>query len=107
MATKPRIKLPDTAKVGEIIEIKTLIQHVMETGNRKDKDGKVIQRFILNAFEAKFEGKPVFRAVMGSGTAANPYMSFFVKVPGPGSFEFTWTEDGGAKITDTQPLKVV
>ena len=48
--TKPRIKLPDSAKVGEVIEIKTLISHVMETGQRKDTDGKTIPRQIINAF---------------------------------------------------------
>ena len=60
MATKPRIKIPDSAKTGEIIEVKTLITHVMETGNRKDKDGQPIRRNIINTFVAKFAGKEVF-----------------------------------------------
>ena len=54
MATNPRIKLPDNAKAGEVIEVKTLITHVMETGNRKDKYGKQIPRDIINTFVAKF-----------------------------------------------------
>lgn len=107
MSTKPRIKLPDSAKVGEIIEIKTLISHVMETGIRKDKDGRTIPRQILNLFEAKFSGETVFKMAMSSGTSANPYIVFFMKVPGPGEFEFTWHEDGGAKIVEKMPLKVV
>jgi sulfur-oxidizing protein SoxZ len=106
MSTKPRIKVPDTAKVGEVIEIKTLIQHVMETGNRRDKDGDVIPRLILNTFEVKFAGQDVFKTMMHSGTAANPYIAFFMKVPGPGEFEFTWTEDGGRTIIEKVPLKV-
>ena len=106
MSTKPRIKLPEAAKVGEIIEVKTLIQHVMETGNRKDKDGATIPRQILHTFEARFQGKEVFKTTMYSGTSANPYIAFTMKVPGPGEFEFTWYEDGGAKIIEKVALKV-
>ncbi|MFM9941185.1 MAG: thiosulfate oxidation carrier complex protein SoxZ [Hyphomicrobiaceae bacterium] len=106
MSTKPRIKVPESAKVGEVIEVKTLVQHVMETGNRRDKDNNVIPRLILNTFEAKFAGQEVFKTTIFSGTAANPYIAFFMKVPGPGEFEFTWHEDGGAKITEKVALKV-
>lgn len=107
MTTKPRIKLPDQAKVGEVVEIKTLISHVMETGNRKDNAGNTVPRKILNTFEAKYAGKSVFKVSIHPGTSANPYIAFFMKVPGPGEFEFTWLEDGGAVITEKLPLKVV
>jgi sulfur-oxidizing protein SoxZ len=104
--TKPRIKLPEAAKVGEVIEVKTLISHVMETGQRRDPDGKIVPRSIINAFTAKFAGVEVFAAELHPGISANPYLSFFMRVPGPGDFEFTWTEDGGNKIVDTQKLNV-
>jgi sulfur-oxidizing protein SoxZ len=104
---KPRIKLPDSAKVGEVIEVKTLIQHVMETGQRKDASGKTVPRQILNAFSAKFAGKDIFSAELQPGISANPYISFFMKVPGPGEFEFTWVEDGGQKVTEKLKLNVV
>jgi sulfur-oxidizing protein SoxZ len=104
---KPRIKLPDSAKVGEVIEVKTLIQHVMETGQRKDATGKTVPRLILNSFAVKYAGKDVFSADMQPGISANPYISFFMKVPGPGDFEFTWVEDGGQKVTETLKLNVV
>jgi sulfur-oxidizing protein SoxZ len=104
--TKPRIKLPEAAKVGEVIEVKTLISHVMETGQRKDPDGKTIPRSIISAFAVKFAGVEVFAAELHPGISANPYLSFFMKVPGPGEFEFTWTEDGGKKIVETQKLNV-
>lgn len=107
MATNPRIKLPETAKAGEVIEIKTLITHVMETGNRHDKTGKPIPRNIINAFVAKFEGKQVFRAEFGPGVSANPYLAFYMRVPGPGVFEFAWTDDHGETTVATAPLKLV
>jgi sulfur-oxidizing protein SoxZ len=106
MSAKPRIKLPDSAKIGELIEIKTLIAHAMETGIRKNADGSSIPRLLLQTFEAKFEGKEVFRASLHTGTAANPFISFFMKVSGPGEFEFVWLEDGGARITERQTLRV-
>ena len=104
--TKPRIKLPESAKVGEVIEIKTIISHVMETGQRKAPDGKPIPRFIINSFAAKFAGAEVFKAELQPGISANPYLSFYMKVPGPGEFEFTWVEDGGAQTVETAKLNV-
>ncbi len=62
MATKPtpRVRVPATAKPGEMIEIKTLISHEMESGQRKDAAGKVVPRKIINKFTAAFNGKTVF-----------------------------------------------
>lgn len=107
MATKPRIKFPETVKAGDVIEVKTLITHVMETGNRKDKDGKTIARDIINLFVAKFGDDEVFRAEMGPGISANPYISFQFKVPGPGVFEFSWTDDHGVTTVESMPLTIV
>ena len=103
----PRVKVPDKAKVGEVIQIKTLISHLMETGQRKEPDGKPIPRKIINSFTAKFAGKDVFSAELFPGISANPYVSFFMKVPGPGEFEFTWVEDGGQRVVQKEKLNVV
>jgi sulfur-oxidizing protein SoxZ len=104
--TKPRIKIPEAAKVGDVIEIKTLISHVMETGQRRDKDGKIVPRMIINSFVATFEGKEVLRTELHPGTSANPYISFFMRVPGPGAFEFTWVDDNGVKVSEKLNLTV-
>jgi sulfur-oxidizing protein SoxZ len=106
MAANPRIKLPETAKIGDVIEIKTLITHVMETGNRHDKNGNLIPRDIIHTFVAKFADKEVFRAELGPGISANPYIAFHMRVPGPGVFEFAWTDDHGATTVTTTPLEV-
>ena len=106
MAANPRIKLPETAKAGEVIEIKTLITHVMETGNRHDKTGKPIPRNIINTVTASFNGAEVFKADLQPGISANPYLAFFMKVPGPGELELSWLDDAGAKVTEKVKLNV-
>jgi sulfur-oxidizing protein SoxZ len=104
---RPRVRLPESAKVGDVIEVKTLISHAMETGQRKDSDGKPIPRFIINSFTATFAGAEVFKAELHPAIAANPYIAFYMRVPGPGEFEFTWTDDNGAKVSEKLKLNVV
>ena len=106
MSSRPRIRLPDRAKIGDVVEIKTLISHVMETGQRRDASGKVIPRSIINAFVAKYDGAEVFRVDVQPGISANPYIAFYMRVPGPGEFEFTWVDDNGVKVVEKQKLNV-
>jgi sulfur-oxidizing protein SoxZ len=107
MANKARVKVPAEAKKGEVIEIKTLIPHKMETGRRKDsKTKKLIPRFIINKFVCTFNGKEVFSADLHPAVAANPYLAFFVKVEESGTFEFTWTDDKGKTVKVTKKIKV-
>ena len=108
MATvKPRVKLPKTATKGEIIEIKTLISHAMETGLRKDrKTGKTIPRKIINKFTCTFNGKEVFSADWHPAISANPYMAFYSKVNESGTFEFTWVDDDGTVYKESAAIQV-
>ena len=105
--TKPRIKLPESAKVGDVIDIKTVATHPMETGNRRDAEGRVIARNIIHTFVATFENREVFRAELGSGFSANPFISFSMRVSGPGTFTFSWSDDEGQTLTETATLVVV
>lgn len=107
MATpKPRVKLQKTATAGEVITIKTLISHDMESGQRKDKDGKIIPRQIINKFVAEFDGAQVFSCDIHPAISSNPYFEFNVKVPKSGAFKFTWLDDNGATYTDEQKIEV-
>jgi sulfur-oxidizing protein SoxZ len=106
MAEKPRIKLPKEAKKGEVIQIKTLVSHIMESGQRKDKDGNTIPRKIINKFTCEFNGKPVFSANIEPAVAANPYMQFNAKVNESGTFKFTWTDDDGTVTTAEEQITV-
>jgi sulfur-oxidizing protein SoxZ len=103
---KARIKLPDNAKAGDVIEIKTLIAHVMETGQRKDAQGKVVPRNIINSFAVTFDGAPLFKATLQPGISANPYIAFYMRAEKAGELEFTWTDDAGSKTVEKLPLKV-
>ena len=106
MAEKSRLKLPKEAKKGEVIEIKTLIAHIMESGQRKDKDGKIIPRKIINKFTCEFNGKPVFSASLEPAIAANPYFQFHAKVEESGTFKFSWTDDDGTVTTAEEKITV-
>ena len=106
MAEKPRLKLPSEAKKGEVIQIKTLLSHIMESGQRKDKDGKVIPRKIINTFTCEFNGKPVFTANLEPAIAANPYIQFNAKVEESGTFKFSWKDDDGSVTTAESKITV-
>jgi sulfur-oxidizing protein SoxZ len=107
MAVKPRIKLDKKeAKKGDIIEVKALVSHIMETGNRKDKDGKVIPRQILNKFTCTVNGKEVFAADFEPAVSANPYIQFKFKAQESGPVVLTWTDDDGSKIVGEESITV-
>ena len=104
--SKPRVKVPKTAKKGDVIEIKTLIAHKMESGQRKDKKGAVIPRQIINKFEAKYNGELVFSADWHPAISANPYMAFHTVATESGTLEFIWTDDDGSVYTKTAKITV-
>jgi sulfur-oxidizing protein SoxZ len=103
---RPRIKAPSSAQRGELIEIKTLVSHPMESGQRKDKDGKAIPRKIINSFTCSFNGRPVFAAKLEPAISANPYLAFFMRATESGVLEFAWMDDDGSRLTATHPLTV-
>ena len=99
MAVKPRIKLDKKeAKKGDIVEVKALVSHVMETGQRKDAGGKTIPRKILNKFICTVAGKQVFAADFETAMSANPYIQFKFRAEESGPVVLTWTDDDGSKI---------
>ena len=104
---KPRVRAPKKASKGDVIEIKTLISHPMESGLRKDrKTGKVIPQRIINTFICTYNGQEVFKADLHPAISANPYLSFFVKVAESGEFEFKWVDDDGSTYSKKSKLTV-
>ena len=107
MSVKPRIKLDKKdAKKGDIVEVKALVSHIMETGQRKDRDGKVIPRKILNKFTCTVNGKEVFAAEFEPAVSANPYIQFKFKAQESGAVVLTWTDDDGSTIVGEETITV-
>jgi sulfur-oxidizing protein SoxZ len=103
---KPRVRIPKTASAGEVITIKTLISHPMESGQRKDKEGNVIPRRIINKFTCEFNGQVVFECDLEPAISANPYLEFSMKVPESGTVKMTWVDDDGSVYTEEKDIAV-
>jgi sulfur-oxidizing protein SoxZ len=89
------VNVPAKAKRGAVIEIKTLMSHVMEPGYRHTAAGEVVPRDIVTSFTCKFNGTEIFRADLFPAIAANPFLSFFTTASESGRFEFEWIGDNG------------
>ncbi len=96
--------MPRSARRGEVIEVRALIAHPMETGFRSDSDGRVLPRNIIRRFECRFGAELVFAADLHPAIAANPYLSFFVTVSDGGEFNFAWSGDQGFAHRETVGL---
>ncbi|MFO7771572.1 MAG: thiosulfate oxidation carrier complex protein SoxZ [Roseovarius gahaiensis] len=103
---RPRVKVPKSADAGEVIMIKTLISHKMESGQRKDSDGNVIPRSIIHRFTCEFNGESVVDVKMEPAISTNPYFEFEAQVPEAGEFKFTWYDDDGDVYEDTKAVAV-
>ena len=100
------IHIPANARRGEVIEIKTLISHVMETGYRIGVTGQPIPRDIIENFVCLYNGEEVFRAQFFPAIAANPYVSFFTVATESGTLTFSWTDQHGQTQVQTAAIAV-
>jgi sulfur-oxidizing protein SoxZ len=103
---KPRVKVPKSAAAGEAIVIKTLISHQMESGQRKDGNGNIIPRSIINRFTCDFNGQNVIDITMEPAISTNPYFEFSATVPEAGEFKFTWYDDDGSVYEDANKIAI-
>jgi sulfur-oxidizing protein SoxZ len=99
------VNVPSKAKRGQIIEIKTLISHIMETGFRRTETGKPIPRDIITEFRCTYNGAEIFRADLHQAISANPFITFFTVATESGTLEFRWTGDNG--LEETAQAKIV
>ena len=97
------INVPPRAKRGEIIEIKTLISHPMETGFRRTQLGALIPRDIIRRFVCTYNGDEVFRAELFPAISANPFIAFTTVATESGTLEFDWTGDNGYRRRSRPP----
>ena len=100
------VNVPPKARRGQIIEIKTLISHVMETGYRRTEVGAPIPRDIITEFRCTYNGAEIFRADLHQAISANPFISFFTVATESGTLEFRWTDDNGKVETASAKITV-
>jgi len=100
------INVPKKARRGEIIEIKTLMSHIMETGYRHTADGDIVPRNIITGFSCKYNGAEVFRADLFPAISANPFITFFTIATESGKFDFEWIGDKGFAETASASITV-
>jgi sulfur-oxidizing protein SoxZ len=100
------ISVPPRARRGDIIEIKTLISHPMESGYRVGTNGSLIPRDIIRLFTCGYNGEEIFRAELSPAIAANPFLSFFMMATESGTITFRWTGDNGFEATETAAITV-
>jgi sulfur-oxidizing protein SoxZ len=101
------VNVPPKARRGEIIEIKTLISHVMETGYRRTETGVAIPRDIITEFKCTYNGAEIFRADLHQAISANPFITFFTVATESGTLDFRWTGDNGFEETAQAKIAVV
>ena len=101
------VNVPKTAKRGEIIEIRTLAGHEMETGFRRTQLGELVPRNIITQFACSYNGVEVFRAELHPAIAANPLITFTTVATESGTLEFRWSGDNGYSATQSASLTVV
>lgn len=101
------VNVPAAARAGDVIEVRALISHPMETGFRPGADGKTLPRDIIRKFSCRYDGELVFSAEMYSAIAANPFVSFHTVATRSGTVACTWEGDNGFTQTESVPIAVV
>ncbi len=108
MANSDRVKarIPAKAKRGEIIEIKAQLTHDMESGQRKDKEGKTIPRRIVNKFVCTWNGEPVSSGEWHSAVSANPFTTVYALATESGKLKLAWHDEAGEVYEFSQDIVV-
>lgn len=105
--TRALITVPKTANRGEIIEIRAIVAHPMETGYRVRANGSHLPRNIINRFVCTYDGAEIFSADFFPAISANPFVSFTTVATVSGTITFAWTDDEGQTQLATADITVV
>lgn len=100
------VSVPAEVKSGELVELKALIRHPMETGFRHTQNGERIPRNIITEFSCTYAGEPVFSATLYPSITANPLVSFYVRAAVTAELAFRWRGDNGFDVTERVSLRV-
>ncbi|WP_420996058.1 MULTISPECIES: thiosulfate oxidation carrier complex protein SoxZ [Cupriavidus] len=98
MADPMRVR---AAENGGVVDVKILMKHDMETGQRKDANGKTIPAWHIQNVTAVCNGKEVFQAQFGPAVSKDPFLNFKFKGGAKGDkVTVTWVDNRGDKRTD-------
>jgi len=105
MASPMRIRA--TIEQGDVVDVKVLMRHVMETGQRKDASGQIIPGWYIETVEAKVADKQVFLALLGPAVSKDPFLNFKLKGSAKAGDTLTivWKDNKGESRTDTVEVK--
>lgn len=106
MTAPALIHVPKKAKRGEVIEVRTMISHVMETGFRRSQSGEPIPRNIITEFSCAYNGVEVCRAAFYPAMTANPFLIFRTVATESGKLVFKWTGDNGFSAEESAAIEV-
>lgn len=101
-----RVQWPDKINAGDVVKVRMLVQHPMDTGYLQDFSGKLVPRNVIQLLTCTLNGQEVFRVAPSSGISANPYFEFFVRATSTSELKIEWTDDKGAKGQHLQIFKV-
>jgi sulfur-oxidizing protein SoxZ len=86
---------------GDKATVRVLMNHEMESGQRKDAAGKTVPAWFIQEVSASHNGKPVLTAQWGPSVAKNPFLQFNLKGAKAGDkVSVTWLDNRGDKRTD-------
>ncbi len=88
-----------TEKEG-IVDVKILMKHDMESGQRKDASGKLIPAWFISSLNVKAQGKDVFNAEFGPAVSKDPFLNFKYKGAKGDKLVVNWIDTNGDKRTD-------
>ena len=102
-----RLSVPAKARPGEIILIRLLLEHPMESGFRRDSLGRAVAKNVIHSLVVRYDGREILRAELGSGIAANPYLAFYTRATASGEVEASWVDDVGLSGSVRAPITVL
>ncbi len=105
MSTRALLTVLAEARRGEVVEVRALVQHPMETGYRRGSDGELLPRDLVRRVEARFDGELVFAAELHAAISANPYLQFSLRVQASGTLSVSWQGDRGFEHRESQPIR--
>ena len=108
MEKQRKLKYNEIVTQGDLVKVKTLAEHEMESGVRRDeKTGVIYPRLIIYKVTARYNGKVVFKANWFSGVSANPYLAFYFRADKSGLIEIEWEDDYSKSTFKRGYLKVL